>query len=207
MRGAGVAPARAAPARPARDLEALEPVRGGPIGDVHQERVRERSGQQAESHLGRPSIVRRPCRLPCERLPAGAVVAGHTAPGTGSRTTSTHRPSTSALGDRLVDEHLVVAVRECRVGRVLRRGRPRRHRHRSARNGRRRCRRTPPSGRPGALRPRDPTAPMSAGFLMRISLGRSRCPSHSRSGSSRIPGDRGRRAVDLVAGANSSDRR
>ena len=70
---AGVAPGRAGRPRPARDLEALEAVGGRPVGDLHQRRLRERGGQQAELHRRRLHGIGRPTRA-------------------GARSTSTQRP-------------------------------------------------------------------------------------------------------------------
>ena len=77
--------------------------------------------------------------------------------------------------------------------------------------GARTCRRSPRRGRPGRAAAARPAGPISAGFLMRISLGRSRWPSQIWSGCSGVPGERRGRAVDLVlervlpAGADLAD--
>src|SRR6188508_712237 len=47
---ASVAPRRSGRLRPAGDLEDLEVGAGRPVGDVHQRRIRERGGQEAELH-------------------------------------------------------------------------------------------------------------------------------------------------------------
>ena len=47
---AGVAAGRAGRLRPAGDLEDLEAARGGPVGDLHERRLRERRGQEPELH-------------------------------------------------------------------------------------------------------------------------------------------------------------
>ena len=48
--GPGIAARRAGRSGPAGDLDRLEPVGRGPVGDLHEGRVRERSGEQAEPH-------------------------------------------------------------------------------------------------------------------------------------------------------------
>ena len=102
-----------------------------------------------------------------------------------------------ALGDRLDDQHLVVAVGEGRIGGPRRR--PAGDDIGVDRPGRapRTCRRSPRRGRRGApTRPARPATSAPA-FLNRISLGRSRWPSQIWSGSSESQAIDDVRAVDL----------
>ena len=59
---ARVAPGRAGRLRPAGDLEHLEARAGGPVGDLHQRRLGERGGQEAELHRGCTSAAIRAVR-------------------------------------------------------------------------------------------------------------------------------------------------
>ena len=57
--GAGVAPGRRRPARGQQAISrTLEAVAGGPVGDLHQRRLGERGGQEAELHRARPPCSR-----------------------------------------------------------------------------------------------------------------------------------------------------
>ena len=99
-RSAGVGPDDA---RPAGDLDALEAVGRRPVGDV--------------SRAASPGTAPSADRVSSSATSDGA---GLTAPSE-PRSTSTQRPEARALGDRVADEHLVVAVGERRVRRPLRR--------------------------------------------------------------------------------------
>ena len=94
----GVPPGVAGGARPAGDLDALEAVGRGPVGHLRQRRLRERCGQQAEPHRTVTSVaapVRDVARWRCcDRLDPAA--------------------RAGAPRDGVADEHLVVAVRERR---------------------------------------------------------------------------------------------
>ena len=157
--GARVPPGRAGGTWPAGDLEALEAVGDRPVGDLHQRRLGERRGQQAESHR-RASAPRR--RLTDDLDPA---------------------PEPGALGDRVVDQHLVVAVGEGRVTRVVARAAGRDVRVDRPEVGRERV----AEALDVATRERGGGAaggPIRAGFLIRISFGRSRWPNQIWSGCS-----------------------
>ena len=73
MAGARVPARRAVAPRPARDLEDLEALRGGPLRHFRQRGLRERGGQEAELHRGcsptfrRVVIGRPPPRCSCAR--------------------------------------------------------------------------------------------------------------------------------------------
>ena len=90
---ARVAAGRAGGLRPAGDLEDLEAGLGGPVGHLHEGRVRERRGQEPELHR------------------AASVMAGWAA---ATLRAVDGDPATlaGAPGDGLADEHLVVAVGE-----------------------------------------------------------------------------------------------
>ena len=107
-------------------------------------------------------------------------------------------PEARALGDRVVDEHLVVAVGEGRVARVLARAAGRDVRVDRPEVGRERVAEAldvaARQARPRRVRP----APIRAGFLIRISLGRSRWPIQSWSGCSESQATDETRPVDLV---------
>ena len=96
-----------------------------------------------EARPGRPAARRRPGRRRGRRRPSAR--------------------ASGALGDRVVDEHLVVAVGERRVGRVRATGRRRRRRRRSPGSGRRTCRRSPRHDRPAAPPPRGRPGPSAPG--------------------------------------------
>ena len=127
----------------------LEAVGGRPVGDVVERRVRERGGQEAELSsrrdlASRGSGARRRRRRGCAIDVDPAPLAG-------------------AERDRVVDEHLVVAVGEVGVGRVAG-GRPASDVgvDRPGR-ARRTCRRSPRRGRPGGPPPRDRPVPSGPG--------------------------------------------
>ena len=150
-------------------------------------------GQQAESHRVAP---------PC---------AGRCRPATGSRTTSTQRPVRALSAIASLTSISSWPSAKVGIGGVGRPGRPPRRPRRPPGNGRRRCRRSPRRGRPGRAAAARPAGPISAGFLIRISFGRSRWPIQIWSGCSESQATDERRAVDLVlervlpAGADLGD--
>ena len=172
-----------------------------------------RPGRRAASRRSRGSRSR---WRPSSRRPPSAASrgtgrsAGRASSGVRLRGLAWRRPATGraidvdpaaepgALGDGVVDQHLVVAVGERRRRAAARPAARRRRRRRSPGRARRRCRRSPRRGRRAGPPPRGRPAPIRAGLRSRISFGRSRWPSHSWSGCLRVPGGRRRRAVDLA---------
>ena len=188
----------------------------GPVACGQQAISRTRSRwpavQSATSSSGVSGTARSGGRASSGSSGRRAVAGGRRPAATGGdagavRSTSTQRRSRGAARDRVVDEHLVVAVGEVGVGRVRRRtpgedvgvDRPEQRAERVAEAldvaaGQRR---RGPAGR----------SPISAGLRRRISFGRSRWPSQRWSGVSRVPGRRRRRSRRSPTGASSSGRR
>ena len=158
-----------------RRSRCLEAVGGGPVDDLHRAASRgtARSAGRASSRRPPGTATRRPA---IDVHPA-------TAPG--------------ALGDRVVDEHLVVAVGEGGIGGSGGRPARRPRRRRWPGTGPRTCRRSPRRDRPAAPPPPGRPAHMRAGFLIRISFGRSRWPSQIWSGFSESQAIGAVGAVDL----------
>ena len=177
---AGVPAGRAGRRRPARDLEDLEAVRGRPVGDVHERRVRERRGQEAELHRASPDH--------------GARRVG----GAPRRSTSTQRPRgrcSAIASPTSISSWPSANVAIRRAGRQAAR---RRRRRRSARNSAQNVSPKPSTWPPGRRGCRLAGRPISAGLRRRISFGRSRWPSHRWSGCLGVPRPRPAAAVDLV---------
>ena len=153
------------------------------------------SGVSGNGAVSRPSLIGRASTV---GAPAGA----------GSRIDVHPAAEPRALGDGVVDEHLVVAVGERRDSRRRRTGRPGDDVGVDGPEmGARRCRRTPRRGRPAAPPRPGPAGPMSAGFLIRISFGRSRWPIHIWSGCSESQATDATRTRRSRTGASSCGRR
>ena len=132
------------------------------------------SGVAGNGAVRRPSLIAWPPSTGPLGCTPGSLIdatAGH-----GGRRTDDVHPATEpgALGDRVADQHLVVAVGERGVRRPLGRSTRRRRRRRSPGRAHRTCRRTLRRGRRAGPPPPVRPLPIRAGLRSRISFGRSR---------------------------------
>ena len=193
-RRAGVAPRRAG--RPSASRRSRGPrsrCRRRPVGDVHERRVGERRGQEAELHRAGTSWPATPA----------VVTDGAAAP----RSTSTQRPAAALAA--IASLTSISSWPSANVAYGGRRGRAARERRRRRSPGTapRTCRRSPRRGRPGSAAAARPAAPISAG-LRRSDLVRAGRGGRARGGrASPSPTPRRRRSRRSPTGASSCGRR
>ena len=136
------------------------------------------SGVSGNGAVSRPSLIGRP------------------APAAGSLAASRWRgdvdpaPGPGALGDRVADEHLVVAVGERGVRRPVGGRAGQRRRRRSARNSAPNVSAKPSTWPPGSAAAACPAGPISAGLRSRISFGSLAVAEPQLVGRLRVPGGR-----------------